>query len=47
MKIGVLRPMSGFISKTLQDTAMVTLKDETRMLSIEMVPFPMTLNDLR
>jgi len=36
--MGVFRPNSGFISKTVEHTAIVTTEDE-------MVPFPITLSD--
>jgi len=46
-KFGVFRPMSRFILKTAQDTAIVRMEDEWKLVYDlqRMASFSMTLND--
>ena len=45
-KIGVFRPVSYFISKTVQDTAIVTIEDDKNSYVVyRMLPFSMTFDD--
>jgi len=49
-KLAFIQPVSRFISKTAQDTAIVTKADKQELIAwsviCQIVPFPLTLSDL-